>query len=49
MKKNNSKKGFASVGQPLFTNQDFLAFFNSRISELIKREVEQQFSDMLWK
>ena len=49
MCKTKNKKGFASVGQPLFTNQDFLAFFNSRISELIKREVEQQFSDMLWK
>lgn len=49
MCKTKNKKGFASVGQPLFDNRDFLRFFNDRISELIKREVEQQFSDMLWK
>lgn len=47
--KNSSKKGFASAGQPLFSNSEFMRLFNDRISELIKREVENQFSDMLWK
>lgn len=46
--KTKNRKGFASAGQPLFDNRDFLRFFNDRISELIRREVEQHFSDMLW-
>lgn len=47
--KTKNKKGFASAGQPLFSNSDFMRLFNDRVSELIKREVENHFSDMMWK
>ena len=47
--KNSSKKGFTSAGQPLFSNSDFMRLFNDRVSELLRREVENPFSDMMWK
>ena len=49
MKKNKSKKGFASAGQPLFKSDDFLEYFEDRMSMMIKNEVETHFRDMLYK
>ena len=49
MKKNKSKKGFASAGQPLFKSDDFLEYFEDRVSEMIRNEVEAHFRDMLYK
>ena len=49
MKKNREKKGFATKGQPLYTNEDFLEYFEDRVEEMIRNEVEQHFRDMLYK
>ena len=49
MKKNKSKKGFASAGQPLFKSDDFLEYFEDRVSEMIRNEVEAHFRDMLYR
>lgn len=43
------KKGFASPEEPLFDNRDFLRFFQDRMSQMIRIEVEAQFRDMMWK
>lgn len=47
--KNKKKRGFANAGQPLFNDDDFMEYFESRVSEMIKNEVEQNFRDMLYK
>lgn len=47
--KKNKKKGFASVGEPLFNSDDFLEYFEDRVSEMIRNEVEAHFRDMLYK
>jgi hypothetical protein len=49
MLKNKKKKGFANPGQPMFNEEDFMQYFESRVSEMIKNEVEAHFRDMLWK
>lgn len=49
MKKNKDKKGFASVGEPLFCNDDFLEYFEDRVSQMIRNEVEAHFRDILYK
>lgn len=47
--KKNKKKGFASAGQPLFNSDDFLEYFENRVSEMIHYEVEAHFRDMLYR
>ena len=47
--KNKKQKGFASVDAPYFDENDFLIYFEDRVSKMIKNEVEQHFKDMLWK
>lgn len=47
--KNNKHKGFASADAPLFSEEDFLTYFEDRCSEMIRNEVETHFKDMLWK
>jgi hypothetical protein len=47
--KNKKRKGFASVDAPIFNEDDFLEYFESRVSEMIRNEVEQHFRDMLYK
>ena len=42
-------KGFASVDEPIFNQNDFLSYFEDRVSEMIRNEVEQHFRDTLWK
>lgn len=49
MKGKNRKKGFACPEEPLFDNGDFLRFFQDRMSQMIRIEVEAQFRDMMWK
>lgn len=49
MNKNKRKKGFANAGQPMFSDEDFLGYFEDRVSEMIKNEVEAHFRDMLYK
>jgi len=49
MSKNKKHKGFASVDAPYFDENDFLTYFEDRVSEMVKNEVEQHFRDMLWK
>ena len=49
MKKNKKHKGFASVGQPLFSSDDFLEYFETRVIEMIRNEVDAHFRDMLYK
>ena len=49
MKKNKKHKGFASVDEPLFSEEDFLHYFEDRCSEMIRNEVEAHFRDTLWK
>ena len=48
-KSKKRKKGFVNPEEPLFDNRDFLRFFQNRMSEMIKNEVEAQFRDMMWK
>ena len=47
--KSNRKKGFVNPDEPLFDSRDFLRFFQDRMSEMIRLEVEAQFRDMMWK
>lgn len=49
MMKNKRKKGFANARQPMFDQEDFMTYFEDRVSEMIRNEVEQHFRDMLWK
>ena len=49
MKKNKKYKGFASTDAPIFSEEDFLTYFEDRVSEMIRNEVEQHFRDTLWK
>lgn len=49
MSKNKKYKGFASTDEPIFNNDDFLCYFEDRVSQMIRNEVEQNFRDMLWK
>ena len=49
MSKNKRSKGFASADESIFNENDFLSYFEDRVSEMIRNEVEQHFRDMLWK
>ena len=49
MRKNKKYKGFASTDAPIFSEEDFLTYFEDRVSEMIRNEVEQHFRDTLWK
>ena len=49
MNKNKKHKGFASVDAPIFDENDFLSYFEERISQMIKNEIEQHFRDMFYK
>lgn len=49
MSKNKKYKGFASTDAPIFSEEDFLTYFEDRVSEMIRNEVEQHFRDTLWK
>lgn len=48
MKKNKRHKGFAAADAQLFSNEDFCEYFESRVSMMVKNEIEQHFRDMLW-
>lgn len=47
--KSKRKMGFVNPDEPLFDSRDFLRFFQYRMSEMIRNEVEAQFRDMMWK
>ena len=49
MKKNKKHKGFASTDAPIFSEEDFLWYFEQRVSELIKNSLDEHFQNMLWK
>lgn len=49
MNKNKKHKGFASSNAPIFNENDFLNYFEDRVSDMIRNEVEQHFREMLWK
>ena len=49
MNKTKRYKGFASADEPIFNENDFIRYFEDRISEMIRNEVEAHFRDMLWK
>ena len=49
MKKNKQYKGFAAADAPLFSSDQFCEYFESRVSMMVKNEIEQHFRDMLWK
>ena len=49
MSKNKKRKGFASADAPIFDEKDFLRYFEDRVSEMIRNEIETHFKDMLWK
>ena len=42
-------KGFASIDEAIFNQNDFLAYFEDRVSEIVRNEVEAHFRDMFWK
>ena len=43
------KKGFANAGQPMFDEEDFMAYFEDRVSEMIRNEIEAHFRDLFYK
>ena len=43
------KNGFAATGQPLYDNQDFLWYFEQRMTDMIRQEVEAHFANMFYK
>ena len=49
MEKNKKKSGFANPGEPMFNDEDFLQYFESRVSEMIRNEVEAHFRDLFYK
>lgn len=49
MSKDRRKRGFASVGQPMFNEEDFMEYFEKRVSEMIRNEVEAHFRDMFYR
>lgn len=49
MEKIKKKKGFANAGQPMFDEEDFMAYFEDRVSEMIRNEIENHFRDLFYK
>ena len=49
MSRNKKHKGFASSNAPIFDENDFLRYFEDRVNQMIRNEVEAHFRDMLWK
>ena len=49
MSKNKKYKGFVSADEPIFNEDDFLTYFEDRVSQMIRNEIETHFRDMLWK
>ena len=49
MLNNKRKKGCANAGQPMFDENDFMEYFESRVSEMIRNEVEAHFRDLFYK
>ena len=49
MKKIKTKRGFANQGQPMFDQEDFMQYFEDRVSEMIRNEVEAHFRDLFYK
>lgn len=49
MEKNKKKSGFANLGQPMFDEEDFMQYFEDRVSEMIRNEVEAHFRDLFYK
>jgi len=48
MKMKKQHKGFAAADAPLFQSDQFCEYFESRVSMMVKNEIEQHFRDMLW-
>lgn len=40
---NNDNSGYASSGEPLYTKEDFLYYFENRLQHIIRDEVNAQF------
>lgn len=46
---NKTKKKYPLPGEPLYDNQDFMWYFEQRMFDMIRQEVESQFQNMLYK
>lgn len=48
MEKNRKNRGFASASQALYDKNDFLWYFEQRVNDLIRMEVERHFAKMMY-
>ena len=49
MNKKRHNKSFVSDGQPLFTQQDFMWYFEQRVQDMVRNELEYMFQNMMYK
>jgi len=49
MHKSKRNKGFASPGQPIYTKEDFLDYFEKRIDDMIRNEIEEHFKKLMYR
>lgn len=43
-----TKKGFAQPSAPLYTKEDFLYYFENRLNQIVKNEVEANFREVFY-
>ena len=48
MEKNKKDTGFASLGQPLYDKNDFLWYFEQRVNDIIRLELNSFFAKMMY-
>ena len=48
-KKTKKRSGFANPRQPIFYEEDFIDYFEKRVSEMIRNEVEAHFRDLFYR
>lgn len=41
-------KGYASIGEPLYTKEDFLYYFENRLQHIIRDEVDAHFKQSFY-
>ena len=47
--KNKKRKGFISADAPMYSNEDFLDYFEERVSMIVRQELELMFKDLFYK
>lgn len=44
----HNRKGFASTSEPLYKNEDFVYYFESRLKEMVRNEFDAHFRECFY-